>query len=107
MDTRGQGNTWRPGDTPDPEPEGVNPHHPGFITRGILNPKSYYYRGLFVEGVRAVETARSHPSVDIHHIAVTGVSQGGGIAIAVSGLDDDIKVVMPDVPFLCHYQRAT
>jgi cephalosporin-C deacetylase len=44
MDNRGQGSTWQPGDTPDPEPEGTNPHHPGFMTRGVLNPLTYYYR---------------------------------------------------------------
>src|ERR671925_1326189 len=36
MDTRGQGSAWSRGDTPDAEPEGSNPQHPGFMTRGIL-----------------------------------------------------------------------
>lgn len=107
MDTRGQGSTWAPGDTPDPEPDGSNPHYPGFMTRGILDPKTYYYRRVFTDAVRAVEAARSHPAVDPERIAITGVSQGGGIALAVSGLVPDVQVVMPDVPFLCHYRRAT
>jgi cephalosporin-C deacetylase len=107
MDTRGQGSTWRKGDTPDPEPEGANPHYPGFMTRGVLDPKSYYYRRVFTDGVRAVEAAQTHPSVDVKRIAVTGGSQGGGITLAVGGLVPDVKVVMPDVPFLCHYRRAT
>jgi cephalosporin-C deacetylase len=107
MDTRGQGSAGSPGDTPDPEPEGSSPHHPGFMTRGILNPKTYYYRRVFTDGVRAVETARTHPAVDAERIAVTGGSQGGGITIAVGGLEPGVSVVMPDVPFLCHYRRAT
>ncbi len=107
MDTRGQGSTWSKGDTPDPEPDGSNPHHPGFMTRGILSPYTYYYRRVFTDAVRAVEAARSHPAVDATRIAATGVSQGGGIAIAVSGLEPAVSVVMPDVPFLCHYRRAT
>lgn len=107
MDTRGQGSTWGKGDTPDPEPEGSNPHHPGFMTRGVLDPRSYYYRRVFTDGVRAVEAARSHPAIDETRIAVTGGSQGGGIALAVSGLVPDVAVSMPDVPFLCHYRRAT
>jgi len=41
MDTRGQGSAWRPGDTPDHDPEGSNPHFPGFMTQGVLNPKTY------------------------------------------------------------------
>ena len=107
MDTRGQGSTWRQGDTPDPEPEGSNPHFPGFMTRGILKPQSYFYRRVFTDAVRAVEAARAHPAVDAESIAVTGASQGGGITIAVGGLDPSVPVIMPDVPFLCHYRRAT
>jgi cephalosporin-C deacetylase len=107
MDTRGQGSAWRQGDTPDPEPDGSNPHYPGFMTRGVLDPRTYYYRRVFTDGVRAVEAARAHPAVDAGRIAVTGGSQGGGITIAVGGLEPGVKVVMPDVPFLCHYRRAT
>jgi cephalosporin-C deacetylase len=107
MDTRGQGSAGLKGDTPDAEPQGSNPHHPGFMTRGILDPQTYYYRRVFADGVRAVEAAQTHPAVDIDRIAVTGGSQGGGIALAVGGLDPGVAVVLPDVPFLCHYRRAT
>lgn len=107
MDTRGQGSSWRPGDTPDPEPEGSNPHFPGFMTRGVLNPRTYYYRRVITDAVRAVKAARSHPAIDPNRVAVTGVSQGGGITLAVSGLVKDLAAAMPDVPFLCGYRRAT
>ena len=107
MDTRGQGSAWSKGDTPDPEPEGSNPHHPGFMTRGIRNKETYYYRRVFCDAVRAIETARSHAAVDPSKIVVTGGSQGGGIAIAAAGLVPDVVAAMPDVPFLCHYRRAT
>lgn len=107
MDTRGQGSVWSPGHTPDPEPPGSNPHVPGFMTRGILDPRTYYYRRLFADAVRAVECARTHPAIDPLRIAVTGGSQGGGIAIAVAGLTKDLAAVMPDVPFLCHFRVAT
>jgi cephalosporin-C deacetylase len=107
MDTRGQGSTWSKGDTPDLEPDGSNPQHPGFMTRGILKPETYYYRRVFTDGVRAVEAAQAHYAVDSDRIATTGGSQGGGITIAVSGLNPTVKVAMPDVPFLCHFRRAT
>ena len=107
MDTRGQGSAWLHGDTPDAPAEGSNPHFPGFMTLGILNPRKYYYRRVFSDAVRAIEAARSHPAVDQSRIAVTGASQGGGISLAMSGLVPDIAVAMPDVPFLCHYRRAT
>ena len=107
MDTRGQGSTWRKGDTPDPEPEGTNPHYPGFMTRGILSSQTYYYRRVYTDAVRAVEAARSHPAVDAKRVAVTGGSQGGGIALAVAGLIPNLAALMADVPFLCHIRRAT
>jgi cephalosporin-C deacetylase len=107
MDTRGQGSVWRNGDTPDLPVDGANPSVPGFMTQGVLDPKTYYYRRVFTDGVRAVEAARNHPAVDSARIALTGGSQGGGITIAVGGLVPDVAVVMPDVPFLCHYRRAT
>jgi cephalosporin-C deacetylase len=107
MDTRGQGSAWTQGDTPDIPADGANPHFPGFMTQGILDPKTYYYRRVFLDAVRAVEAARSHPAVDASRIAITGGSQGGGITLAVSGLVNDLTAAMPDVPFLCHYRRAT
>jgi cephalosporin-C deacetylase len=107
MDTRGQGSAWSKGDTPDLEIDASNPQYPGFMTRGVLDPSTYYYRRVFSDAVRAIEAASSHPDVDGARIAVSGGSQGGGISIAAAGLVPEVKVCMPDVPFLCHYQRAT
>jgi len=105
MDTRGQGSAGSIGDTPDPH--GSAPAVPGFMTRGILDPAGYYYRRVFTDAVRAVAAARSHPAVDGSRVAVHGGSQGGGIALAVGGLVPDLSAVMADVPFLCHFRRAT
>jgi len=107
MDTRGQGSGFFPGDTPDPELEGGNPQVAGFMTRGIVSPATYYYRRVFTDAVRAVSTIRQHPDVDSNRVAVAGGSQGGGISLAVSGLVPDLAAVVTDVPFLCHYRRAT
>ena len=107
MDTRGQGSVWRRGDTADSEPDGGNPQLPGFMTRGVLSPQTYYYRRVFTDAVRAIEAARSHPAVDGTRVAVNGGSQGGGIALAVAGLVGDLAAALIDVPFLCHFRRAT
>jgi len=104
MDTRGQGSVWRRGDTAD-MPNGANPSVPGFMTQGILDPRSYYYRRLYTDALRAVDALRSRPEIDSDRIAVTGASQGGGLAIAVGGLTD-VAVCMADVPFLSHFRRA-
>ncbi|KRV49944.1 acetyl xylan esterase [Wenjunlia vitaminophila] len=104
MDTRGQGSGWGTGDTEDPV--GSAPASPGSMTRGILDPHDYYYRRVFTDAVRAVETARSHPLVDPSRVAAIGSSQGGGITLAVGGLVPDLVAIAPDVPFLCHFRRS-
>jgi len=105
MDTRGQGSRWGAGgDTPDPV--GTGPAAPGFMTRGLLDPADHYFRRVFTDAVRAVEAVRAVAGVDPARVAVTGGSQGGGIALAVAGLVPDLLGVLPDVPFLCHFRRA-
>jgi cephalosporin-C deacetylase len=105
MDSRGQGSGWGGGgDTPDPH--GSGPSAPGVMTRGVEHPDSYYYRRLMTDAVRAVEAVRALPAVAVDSVAVQGISQGGGLALAVCGLVPDLVAVMPDVPFLCHFRRA-
>jgi cephalosporin-C deacetylase len=104
VDTRGQGSGWAPGDTPDPA--GSGPAHPGYLTRGVLDPEQYYYRRVFTDGVRAVDTARALAGVDRDQVVVCGGSQGGGISLAVAALEPSVAGVMADVPFLSDFRRA-
>lgn len=107
MDTRGQGGTWSPGATGDPGAGISGPEHPGVMTRGIADPETYYYRRLYIDAVRAVETARAHPQVDPDRIAVGGMSQGGGFALAAAALAPDlVRLCHADMPFLCDIERA-
>ncbi len=105
MDTRGQGSSWFVGDTADPDGGGA-PYHPGFMTQGILDPVTYFYRRVFTDAVRAVEAVRTLDGVDASRVGVTGGSQGGGISLAVAGLVPDLSAVMTDVPFLTDFRRA-
>jgi cephalosporin-C deacetylase len=105
MDSRGQGSSWSPGYSSDEGPSG--PAVPGYMTRGIESPETYYYRRIMVDAVRAVEAAAAHASVDPERMAVTGGSQGGGLSIAAAALSKRARFLMPEVPFLCHYRRAT
>jgi cephalosporin-C deacetylase len=100
MDARGQA-----GDTPDRSlPAGGQ--MTGRMTQGIHDPRTYYYRGVFQDGLRAVQWLRTRPEVDPDRVVVTGNSQGGALTLAVAALDDRVAAAMPDVPYLCNFRRA-
>jgi cephalosporin-C deacetylase len=106
MDTRGQGDQYGcGGDTPDP-PAGMTLGGPGPITRGILEPRDYYYRRLVTDAVRATEAARVLPGADAGRVVVTGNSQGGGLALAVAGLVPDLAAAVVTAPLLCDIRQA-
>lgn len=104
MDTRGQGSSWKAGATDDRH--GTGPQFPGVMTRGILDPHTYYYRRLYADAVLAVDAVRAVPEVDPQRVGVIGRSQGGGVAIAAGALADDVRAVIAQVPFLCDFPRA-
>jgi cephalosporin-C deacetylase len=103
MDSRGQSGA----DTGDANATPSGPQTSGFMTDGVLDPNTYYYRRIMSDVVRAIEAARSHSAVASDRIVVAGGSQGGGLTLAAAGLVPDVVGAMPDVPFLCHYRRAT
>ncbi|GLW12081.1 cephalosporin-C deacetylase [Microtetraspora sp. NBRC 13810] len=107
VDTRGQGGASpeRPGATADPD-GGDFAQAPGMMTRGVLDPETYYYRRVFADAARAVDVAAAHPAIDPTRIAVQGASQGGGIAQAVAALRPSVSAALIDVPFLTHFRRA-
>jgi cephalosporin-C deacetylase len=107
MDTRGQGGGHAGGDTGDPVGS-AGPTQPGFLTRGLESPETYYYRRVFVDAVRAVQVLREHARVDASRVAAVGASQGGGIALAVAGLvPDEVSALHAQAPLLCDIRRAT
>ena len=112
MDTRGQG--WSAGgfdSTADASVHAGIAHAPGVMTAGITDPNTYYYRRVYTDAVRLLEAAAASPFVDPAAILVTGASQGGGLTLAAAGLASlvgiDLIGAAADVPFLCHFRRAT
>jgi cephalosporin-C deacetylase len=84
-------------------PEG---QHSGWMTKGIRDPKTYYYRYVYADAVRALELLAGRDEVDETRLAITGGSQGGGITLAVAALSDKPLLALPDIPFLCDFRRG-
>jgi len=97
VDARGQG-----GETPDPACGDASPP----VIRGLRDPESYYYRRAIVDAACTVEAVRTLSMVDADRIVVSGVSQGGGIALATAALAGPVAAVLCDLPFMCHWSRA-
>ena len=106
MDTRGQGGRWTTGATGDRQGDpAAGPENARVMTRGIARPEGYYYTRLFTDAVLAVEAASELTGAP--RVAVSGASQGGGLALAAAALiPQAVAVCHADVPFLCDIQRG-
>ena len=102
MDSRGQGGRWTYGATGD---GAGGPENSLVMTRGITTPDNYYYTRMFTDAALAVDVALELSGGA--PVAVSGASQGGGLALAAAALQrENVAVCHADVPFLCDIQRA-
>ena len=74
-----------------------------WMTYGLDDKNNYYYRGAFLDVIRALDFVSGRPEIDGDKIAVRGGSQGGALSFAAAALDDRVKVAAPYVPFLSDY----
>ncbi len=74
-----------------------------WITYGLDDKNGYYYRGAFMDLVRAVDFVASRPEVDTAHIFAEGGSQGGAFTMVAAALDNRIAAAAPTIPFLSDY----
>ena len=62
--------------------------------------ETYYFRGMYLRLLRAIEYMTRQPEWDGKRIIVIGESQGGGQAVAAAGLDQRVSAVVLNVPAL-------
>ena len=60
--------------------------------------ETYYFRGMYLRVLRAIEYMTSLPEWDGRRILVVGESQGGGQAVAAASLDPRVSAVVLNVP---------
>lgn len=65
---------------------------------------SYYYRGAFMDVVRAVDFMASRETSDMTHLFAEGSSQGGALSYACAALSNyPLTAIAPNVAFLGDY----
>jgi cephalosporin-C deacetylase len=74
-----------------------------WITYGLDAKENYYYRGAFMDLVRAIDFIASRPEVNTAQIFAEGGSQGGAFSLAACALDNRICAAAPTIPFLSDY----
>ena len=70
---------------------------------GLGDRDSFYYRGAFMDLVRAIDFVCSLPEVDQRYIFAEGGSQGGAFTLVACSLDKRIRAAAPWIPFLSDY----
>lgn len=74
-----------------------------YWVRGLDDRDTYFYRGAYLDCIRAVDFLCSLDIVDQEQLAVWGASQGGGFAFATAALDNRVDLCVADIPFLCNW----
>ncbi len=75
-----------------------------WITYGLDDKNTYYYKGAFMDVVRALDFVTQLEQVDTRYVFAEGGSQGGAFTLAACALDNRITAAAPWIPFLSDYK---
>ena len=73
--------------------------------RGFDSEDDYYYKGLFLDCIRAMDFLATRQDVDPNRIAIWGGSQGGGLSFSTAALDNRVALCIADIPYMCEYEK--
>ncbi|MFW5868020.1 MAG: acetylxylan esterase [Armatimonadota bacterium] len=76
------------------------------LTMGLDDPNEQYYRGGYADCLRGTDYLCARDDIDSERIGVIGLSQGGGLALAMAALDERVQCAIAHEPFLCNYPVA-
>jgi cephalosporin-C deacetylase-like acetyl esterase len=83
------------------EPDQVDP---SAYEPNIINDRdNYYYRYAILGTLRMIDYLYTRSDFDGQNIGITGVSQGGGLALIAAGLDDRVKSLSISNPAMCRH----
>ena len=73
----------------------------GYVSRGMADKDTYYYKDVYVGCVRCLDFLCSLPEWDGRNAIVTGGSQGGALTIVTAALNEKATLCAPFYPALC------
>ena len=73
--------------------------------RGLDSEETYYYRGAYMDCLRALDFLAEREEVDNDRIAVWGGSQGGGFSFMIAAMDNRVDYCVADIPWLCDWVK--
>lgn len=72
-----------------------------WFVAGFGDKDSYYYRGAYMDAVRAIDFVSSRSKTDAENIFAQGQSQGGALTLAAAALGNGrLRAVAPSIPFM-------
>jgi cephalosporin-C deacetylase-like acetyl esterase len=71
-----------------------------YWSRGKNDRDKFYFKGMYMRVMRALDYVKSLPEWDGKNLIVMGVSQGGAQAIAAAALDPQVTLCLASVPAL-------
>lgn len=81
-------------------PPYTNAYGDWFVS-GFGDRDSYYYRGAYMDAVRAIDFIASRPVTDTDNIFAQGQSQGGALTFAAAALGEGrLNAIAPSIPFM-------
>ena len=77
-----------------------------YFDHNAADRETYYFRGMYLRLLRAIDFMTQQPEWDGKRILVIGESQGGGQAVAAAGLDPRVSAVVLNVPAMQDFGGA-
>ncbi len=80
-----------------------------YSTLGLESRDTWYFVGMYMRAMRAVDFLCAQPEWDGRHVVAFGASgggqgsMGGGQALAIAGLDARVSAVVAEVPAMCDF----
>ena len=72
-----------------------------YLHYGVWGKDTFYFKGIYIRGLRALEYVKTLPEWDGKNLIVTGASQGGALSMVMAALDKDVTFCDAGVPALC------